>query len=115
MNWTRGSKQTSAMGLATCSVLAILAASCPVKAQTCPTGRDVPRQTIKIYNDSSQWIFPEVEVGTNNPDEWIQAICKITRTQAKTDQTVRKVDLSGFLRGAGHVRITHGSHRRIRT
>ena len=35
--------------------------------------------------------------------------------QANIKQTVRKVDLSGFLRGAGHVRITHGSHRRIRT
>jgi hypothetical protein len=35
--------------------------------------------------------------------------------RAYAPQTVRKVDLSGFLRGAGHVRITHGSHRRIRT
>ncbi len=34
---------------------------------------------------------------------------------AKFKQTVRKVGQSGFLRGVGHVRITHDSHRRIRT
>jgi hypothetical protein len=30
-------------------------------------------------------------------------------------QTVRKLTLSGFLRGVGHVRITHDAHRRIGT
>ena len=30
-------------------------------------------------------------------------------------QTVRKLGLSGFLRGVGDVRIEHGSHHRIRT
>jgi hypothetical protein len=71
------------MGLATCSVLAILAASWPAKAQTCPTGAKVPRQMIKIYNDSgTEWIFPELEVGLNKVDQWIQYACKITQTQA---------------------------------
>jgi hypothetical protein len=83
MNWTTGSKLTSATGLATCSVLAILAASWPARAQTCPTGKDVPRQTIKIYNDTTDaWIFPELEVGLNKVDNWIQYACKITQKQA---------------------------------
>ena len=34
---------------------------------------------------------------------------------AKILQTVRKLVLSGFLRGVGDVRIAHGPHRRIRT
>ena len=34
---------------------------------------------------------------------------------AKDKQTVRKLGLSGFLRGVGDVRIAHDSHRRIRT
>ena len=34
---------------------------------------------------------------------------------AQIAQTVRKLALSGFLRGIGHVRITHDSHRRIGT
>ena len=34
---------------------------------------------------------------------------------SKTKQTVRKLGLSGFLRGVGDVRIAHGSHRRIWT
>ncbi len=75
-------KQTSVMGLAGCSVLAILAASSPAKAQTCPTGTAVPFQTIKIFNDTSQYIFAELEVGLNDPDQWIQMACNITQTQA---------------------------------
>ena len=89
MNWTTGSKQTSAMGLGTCSVLAILAASWPAKAQTFPTEpEDIPVQTIKIYNDSTTdhpvWIFPELEVGLPNPDQWIQMTCNIKQSQVKT-------------------------------
>ena len=84
MDWTRGRKQTSAMVLASGSVLAILAAGGPAKAQTCPTGTDIPLQTIKIFNDSPEYIFAELEVGLNNPDQWIQMACKITQTQAKT-------------------------------
>jgi hypothetical protein len=83
MNWTRN-KQTSAMGLASCSVLAMLATSWPAKAQTCPSGKDVPLQTIKIFNDTTEYIFAEFEVGLNNPDQWIQMACKVTQTQAKT-------------------------------
>jgi hypothetical protein len=39
----------------------------------------------------------------------------VVLTGAKLTQTVRKLDLSGFLRGVGDVRIAHDSHRRIRT
>ena len=89
MNWTTGSKQTSAMGLGTCSVLAILAASWPAKAQTCPTkAAEIPVQTIKIYNNSTTdhpvYVFPELEVGLTGKDQWIQMACKLTQTQAKT-------------------------------
>src|SRR3984957_3340050 len=76
-------KQTSVMGLAGCSVLAILAVSSPAKAQTCPTGTAVPFQTIKIFNDTTnEYIFAELEVGLNDPDQWIQMVCNITQTQA---------------------------------
>ena len=77
-----GNKQTSVMGLMGCAVLAILAVSSPAKAQTCPTGTAVPFQTIKIFNDTNQYIFAELEVGLNDPDQWIQMACNITQTQA---------------------------------
>jgi hypothetical protein len=85
MNWTRN-KRTSALGLTSCSVLAALAAGSPAKAQTpkCPTGTAVPLQTIKIFNDTTEYIFTELEVGLNNPDQWIQMACNITQTQANT-------------------------------
>jgi len=84
MAWTGGNASKSAVGLAVCSAAAILAAGCPAKAQTCPTGTSVPRQTIKIFNDTDQYVFAELEVGLNNPDQWIQMLCNITQTQAKT-------------------------------
>jgi hypothetical protein len=34
---------------------------------------------------------------------------------AEVKQTVRKLGLSGFLRGVGDVRIAHDPYRRIRT
>ena len=79
MNWARNN-QTSAKGLAGCAVLAILTVSSPAKAQTCPTGTAVPFQTIKIFNDTNQYIFAELEVGLNDPDQWIQMACNITQT-----------------------------------
>jgi hypothetical protein len=82
MKW--GNRQTSAIGLAGCSALAILAAASAAKAQTCPTGTAVPLQTIKIFNDTTEYIFAELEVGLNKADQWIQMACKITQTQAKT-------------------------------
>jgi hypothetical protein len=82
MKW--GNRQTSAVGLVSCSALAILAAASAAKAQTCPTGTAVPHQTIKIFNDTNEYIFAEFEVGLNNPDLWIQMACGITQTQAKT-------------------------------
>ena len=84
MSWIERNKRMLAGGVATCGVLAILAGSAPAKAQTCPTGTAVPRQTIKIFNDTNEWIFTELEVGLNPVDQWIQAICNITQTQAKT-------------------------------
>jgi hypothetical protein len=83
MNCTRD-RQTLAMSLAiaSCSLLAVLTASSPAKAQTCPTGTAVPTQTIKIFNDTTEYIFAELEVGLNNPDQWIQMACNITQTQA---------------------------------
>ena len=77
-----GNTQTWVMGLVGCAVLAILAVSAPAKAQTCPTGAAVPFQTIKIFNDTNQYIFAELEVGLNDPDQWIQMACNITQTQA---------------------------------
>ena len=84
MNRTGGNRPKSAIGLMTCSVLAILAGVWPAKAQTCPTGTAVPVQTVKIFNDTPDYVFAELEVGLNNPDQWIQMACNITQTQAKT-------------------------------
>jgi hypothetical protein len=63
-------------------MVVILAASTPAKAQNCPTGAALPRQTIKIFNDTTEYIFAELEVGLNDPDVWIQMACNITQTQA---------------------------------
>ena len=82
MRWM-GSKQTSVMGLAGCS--RCWRSSPPVrrrKRRQCPTGTAVPLQTIKIFNDTNQYIFAELEVGLNDPDQWIQMACNITQTQA---------------------------------
>ena len=82
MSWT-GSKRNSAIGLASLfSVFTLLAVNSPVSAQTCPTGTAVPSQTIKIFNDTSEYIFAELEVGLNKVDQWIQMACNITQTQA---------------------------------
>jgi hypothetical protein len=75
-------KQIKMISLAGCSLVAILVASSAAKAQTCPTGAAVPVQTIKIFNDTTQYIFAELEVGLNDPDQWIQMACNITQTQA---------------------------------
>ena len=78
----RGNPKTPVLMYA-CSAATILAAGCPANAQMCPTGTDVPHQTIKIFNDSLQYVFAELEVGTNDPDQWIQMACKITQAQAQ--------------------------------
>jgi hypothetical protein len=80
----RGGKSTSAL-LAACSAVAILAASGSAMAApppNCPTqtgtgGGFIPVQTIKIFNDSLQQIFAELEVGKPSPDLWIQDICNV--------------------------------------
>jgi hypothetical protein len=80
----RGGKSTSAL-LTACSAVAIFAAAgsamaapppnCPTQAGTGPGF--VPVQTIKIFNDTGQQIFAELEVGKPNPDLWIQDICNV--------------------------------------
>ena len=84
MNWFRGNKPGPAVGLPALFVAAILAASCPAKAQTaCPAVP--PNMTIKIFNDSTdKWLFPELEVGMPNPDVWIQSICSVPNSQIPT-------------------------------
>ena len=99
MNSTGRDQPKAALGLAACSVLAILAASSPTKAQTCPTGTAVPVQTIKIFNDTSEYIFAELEVGLNNPDQWIQMACNLTQTQAKTFTYARTLTNRFYING----------------
>jgi hypothetical protein len=80
----RGGKSTPAL-LAACSAMAILAASgsamaapppnCPTQTGTGPGF--IPVQTIKIFNDTEQQIYAELEVGLPNPDLWIQDICNV--------------------------------------
>ena len=83
-----GNTQTWVMGLVGCAVLAILAVSSPAKAQTCPTGTAVPFQTIKIFNDTNQYIFAELEVGLNDPDQWIQMACNIPRLKPTRGRSI---------------------------
>ena len=74
----RGGKSTPAL-LAACSAVAIFAASGSAMAApppNCPTQMGtgpgfIPVQTIKIFNDSAQQIYAELEVGKPNPDLWI--------------------------------------------
>ena len=47
-------------------------ASCP---ETAPT------QTIKIFNDSDQFLFPELEVGLSAQDIWMQAECEVPNSK----------------------------------
>src|SRR5205823_10068286 len=84
MSWTRNAAK-STMGLAGCSAAAIVAATCPAKAQKCPAAP--PLQSIFIYNDSARYIFAELEAGlsgtTKDPgsDVWMQAICKVPNSK----------------------------------
>src|SRR5277367_5986969 len=80
----RGGKSAPAL-LTACSAVAIFAASgsamaasppnCPTQIGTGPGF--IPLQTIKIFNDSAQQIYAELEVGKPNPDLWIQDICNV--------------------------------------
>jgi hypothetical protein len=82
-----GKKSKPAL-LAACSGAAILAASCPAKAQMCPA--TPPYQSIFIYNDSPRYIFAELEAGLSGKptapgsDIWMQAICKVPNSQTGT-------------------------------
>jgi hypothetical protein len=52
------------------------------KAQNCPS--QPPTQTLKIFNDSDQYIFPELETDLGTPDVWIQAICQVPNSKTGT-------------------------------
>ena len=56
----------------------------PGESANLPHGNGHAPQTIKIFNDTADYVFAELEVGLNNPDQWIQMACNITQTQAKT-------------------------------
>jgi hypothetical protein len=87
----RGGKSTSAL-LTACSAVAIFVATgsamaapppnCPTQLGTGPGF--VPFQTIKIFNDTAQQIFAELEVGLSNPDLWIQDICNVPELNKNT-------------------------------
>jgi hypothetical protein len=87
----REGKSTSAL-LTACSAVAIFAATgsamaapppnCPTQLGTGPGF--VPFQTIKIFNDTAQQIFAELEVGLSNPDLWIQDICNVPELNKNT-------------------------------
>ena len=81
---SRGGKSTSAL-LTACSIVAMFAAGGSAMAApppNCPTQKGpgpgfIPVQTIKIFNDTAQQIYAELEVGKPNPDLWIQDICNV--------------------------------------
>jgi hypothetical protein len=83
MNWTLGIL-SKAGGVAACGAAAILA-GCPAKAQNCtPNSGGNPTQHIKIFNDSTQYLFPVLDTGQNpNPlgDIWMQAIFSMRNSQ----------------------------------
>jgi hypothetical protein len=75
-------KPRSAPWVAGFCLVAIFAAICSAKAQNCP--EQPPTQTLKIFNDSDQYIFPELETGQGAPDVWMQAICKVPNSKTGT-------------------------------
>jgi hypothetical protein len=82
MHRTRGGGCGSALRIAAFCAAAIFAGSHPAKAQTCPD--TPPTQTLKIFNDSDQYLFPELETGQGSPDVWIQAICRVPNSKSGT-------------------------------
>ncbi len=86
-----GGNSTPAL-LAACSAVAIFAASGSAMAApppNCPTEttgpNPIPVQTIEIFNDTAaQQIYAELEVGLNDPDEWIQNICNVPEKDKNT-------------------------------
>jgi hypothetical protein len=85
MNRTQGILSKAA-GVAACCAAAILAGS-PAKAQNCPTfgvSPPPPSQHIKIFNDTSQYLFPVLDTGQNpNPlgDIWMQAAFSVPNSK----------------------------------
>jgi len=65
---------------------AIIAASGAAEAQSCPaTAADAGAvHHLIIWNDTAKYIFAELEVGKGSPDEWMQGICKITKSKINT-------------------------------
>jgi hypothetical protein len=79
MHYARIGEVRSALRIAAFFAVAIFGACDLAKAQNCPS--QPPSQTLKIFNDSDQYIFPELETGLGTPDVWIQAICQVPNSQ----------------------------------
>ncbi len=73
-----GTQALRALAVA-CSAAVWLGSGSSAAAQSCPAA--APTQTIKIYNDSPVYLFPEIEVGLGTPDVWMQAECKVPNSQ----------------------------------
>jgi hypothetical protein len=82
MHWARIGKARSALRIAAFLGVAIFGAGHSAKAQNCP--QQPPTQALKIFNDSDQYIFPELETGLGTPDVWIQAICQVPNSETGT-------------------------------
>src|SRR5271155_5629323 len=82
MHCARIGKPRSALRIVGFCAVAIFGAGHPAKAQNCPA--QPPTQTLMIFNDSDQYIFPELETGNGTPDVWIQAICQVPDSQTGT-------------------------------
>jgi hypothetical protein len=79
MHCARIGEVRSALRIAAFSAVEIFGACDLAKAQNCPS--QPPSQTLQIFNDSDQYIFPELETGLGTPDVWIQAICQVPNSQ----------------------------------
>jgi len=82
MHCARIGEVRSALRIAAFFAVAIFGACDLAKAQNCPS--QPPSQTLKIFNDSDQYIFPELETGLGTPDVWIQAICQVPNSKTGT-------------------------------
>ena len=82
MHCARTGKVTSALRIAAFVAAAICGPCHLAKAQNCPA--QPPTQTLKIFNDSDQYIFPELETGEGATDVWMQAICQVPNSKTGT-------------------------------
>ena len=88
MKGAQGILSKAGLGLAAAGAAAILA-GCPAKA-SCPTTfppdmPNMPFQHIKIFNDSSEYLFPTLDTGKhplNDGDIWMQGIFEVPNSQS---------------------------------